>query len=74
MAEIRAFHEENPNVCVRERWTESLEEVERTFQNRFVRLKLKDETVQVLNPLSDQDIEVLKRHLGELFPDLYMTK
>jgi hypothetical protein len=74
MAEIRTFHEENPNLGVREGWTESLEEVKRTIQNRFIRLKLKDEPVQVLDPLSDQDIAVLKQHLRELFPDMDLTK
>ncbi|XP_061196797.1 uncharacterized protein LOC133205074 [Saccostrea echinata] len=74
MAEIRTFHEENPNLGVREAWTESLEEVKRTIQNRFIRLKLKDEPIQVLDPLSDQDIEVLKRHLRELLPDMDLTK
>lgn len=37
-------------------------------------MKLKDEPVQVLDPLSDQDIEVMKRHLRELFPDMDLTK
>lgn len=74
MAEVRAFHEENPNFRIRQGWTESLEEVKRTIQNRFIRLKLKDEPVQVLDPLSDQDIEVMKRHLRELFPDMDLTK
>lgn len=73
MAEVRAFHEENPNFGIRQGWTESLEEVKRTIQNRFVRPKLKDEPVQVLDPLSDQDIEVLERHLRELFPDMDLT-
>ncbi|XP_062616566.1 uncharacterized protein LOC134278262 [Saccostrea cucullata] len=74
MAEIRTFHEENPNLGVRKAWTESLEEVKRTIQNRFIRLKLKDEPIQVLDPLSDEDIEVLKRHLKELFPEMDLTK
>lgn len=74
MAEVRAFHEENPNFRIRQGWTESLEEVKRTIQNRFVRLKLKDEPVQVFDPLNDQDIEVMKRHLRELFPDMDLTK
>lgn len=45
MAQVRAFHEENPNFRIRQGWTESLEEVKRTIQNRFVRLKRKDEPV-----------------------------
>lgn len=55
-------------------YKESIESVRSTIQNRFSRLKLKDEPVQPLDPVSDLDIDVFKRHLRDLFPEMDLQK
>lgn len=74
MAEIRAAHESSLNLGIREGWSESIEEVKRTIMNRFTRLKLKEDPVQVLDPVTDEAIDILKRHAREMFPEMDMTK
>jgi hypothetical protein len=55
-------------------WAESIEPVQSVVRNRFSRLKLKDAPFQVMDPVSDLEIDVLKRHLCELFPDLNIDR
>ena len=57
------------NQDIKKHWTESIEHVQSFIRNRFLCLKLKDEPLQVQDPVPDVDIDTLKRHLRELFPD-----
>ena len=68
MAEIRAFVQRKPEIQTQ--WKESVEPIQSLVRNRFMRLRLKDEPIGTLDPASDQDIDIVKRHLRELFPDL----
>lgn len=58
MASIRALAEKNPEI--REKWRESIEPVQSTIRNRFLRLKLKDKAMQAIDPVSDDDIDILQ--------------
>lgn len=55
-------------------YTESVEPVAAVIRNRFQRLKLKENQFATLDPVSDLEIDLLKRHLRELFPDLDLEK
>lgn len=55
-------------------WAESVEPVQSLIRNRFICLKLKEEPFRVKDPVSDQDIDTLQRHLKELFPSLNFKK
>lgn len=68
MAELRKHPE------LREKWTESIEPVQSVIRNRFQKLSLKDEPMTGVHPATDEEIEVLKRHARELFPNLDLTK
>lgn len=72
MASIRALAEKNPEI--REKWRESIEPVQSTIRNRFLRLKLKDKAMQAIDPVSDDDIDILQRHLRKHFPELNLQK
>lgn len=72
MASIRALAEKNPEI--REKWRESIEPVQSTIRNRFLRLKLNDKAMQAIDPVSDDDIDILQRHLREHFPELNLQK
>ena len=68
MAKLRSLAAKKPEI--KEKWTETVEPVQSLVRNRFLRLSLKGEPVSALDPASDEEIHVLKRHLGELFPQL----
>ena len=68
MADIRSKVDLKPD-CL-----DLLEPVQSIIRNRFSRLKLKDEPIQTVDPSTDVEIDVIKRHLRELFPDLDLTK
>lgn len=72
MADVRNLAEKTPEV--KTAWIESVEPVASVLRNRFLRLKLKDDPVKALDPVSDQEIDILKRHLRELFPNLDLKK
>ena len=40
-----------------------IEPVQSVFRNIFTRRKLKGEPFQVMDPVTDQDIDLIKRHL-----------
>ena len=69
MAELREKYPE-----LKQAWLESVEPVQSTIRNRFLRLSLKGESFAALDPISDQDIDIFQRHLRELFPDLDLDK
>ena len=72
MAELRTAAVKQPQLV--EKWKESVEPVQALVQNRFLRLKLKEEPITVTDPATSEEIDVLKRHLRELFPDLDLLK
>lgn len=59
---------------VKQAYKESVEPVQASIRNRFSRLKLKEKSVEVLDPVTDTDIDICKRHLRELFPALNLDK
>lgn len=71
MADVRNLAEKTPEV--KTAWIESVEPVASVLLYRFLRLKLKDDPVKALDPVIDQEIDILKRHLRELFPNLDLT-
>jgi hypothetical protein len=52
------------------KWETLIEPVRRVVENRFCRITLKEEPFQVLNPLPENEIDYLTRHLSYLFPNL----
>lgn len=70
MKEIRSKAEPE----TRKAYKESVEPVQSVIQNRFGRLKLKNEPVCVKDPITDNEIDVFQRHLRELFPGLNLEK
>lgn len=51
------------------------EDVQSVVRNRFIRLKLTDELITAVDPVSNESIDVLKRHhLRGLFPQLDLQK
>lgn len=56
------------------KWIGSIEPVQSLIESRFMRLTLKDEPIRCLEPVSEADIDLLKRHLRELFPALDLDK
>lgn len=59
---------------LKQAWLESVEPLQSLIRNRFLRLSLKDEAFTAIDPLNDLDIDIFKRHLRELFPDLDIEK
>ena len=51
-----------------------MEPVQATIKNRFSRLSLKEEPFHVADPVTDDDIDLLQRHLREQFPDLNLAQ
>jgi hypothetical protein len=68
MTELRKHPEK------RGKWTESIEPVQEVVRNRFQKLSLKDEPITGVDPASDEKIEVIQRHAGDLFPTLDLSK
>ena len=59
---------------LKDAWVESIEPVQATLRNRFQRLKLKDTPFQTFDPVVAGDMDILQRHLRELFPQLDLSK
>ena len=72
MNKMREAAENNQDI--KKHWTESIEHAQSFIRNRFLHLKLKDEPLQAQDPVPDVDMDTLKRHLRELFPDLALNK
>lgn len=64
--------ENDPSLKIK--WKESMECTQSTVRNRFLRLSLKDKPMQAMDPVSEEEIDLLKRHLRELFPDMNIEK
>lgn len=72
MADIRLAAENDPSLKIK--WKESMECTQFTVRNRFLRLSLKDKPMQAIDPVRQEEIDLLKRHLRELFPDMDVEK
>lgn len=72
MTQIRDHIEKKPQS--KETWVSSVEPVQSTINKRFRRLTLKDKPFSCIDPLTDEEINIFKRHLRELFPELDLTK
>ena len=59
---------------LKDAWIESVEQIQSIIRNRFARLKLKDKPFITADPVGEDEIDLLKRHLRELFPDLNLDK
>ncbi|WAR27046.1 hypothetical protein MAR_012750 [Mya arenaria] len=55
-------------------WVDSVEPVQASLRNRFQRLKLKEVPFQTFDPVQEDDLDLLRRHLRELFPQLDLGK
>ena len=62
------------NNDIRQNWLESVEPTVATISNRFRRLKLHDQNIEVIDAFTDNDIDLIKRHARELFPSLDLSK
>ncbi|XP_033753308.1 uncharacterized protein LOC117336780 [Pecten maximus] len=72
MKEIREMASKKPEL--RNLYTQSVEPVQALISNRFRRLKLKENPIVASDPVTDEAIDVLKRHLRELFPQMDLDK
>ncbi|MDP5097065.1 MAG: hypothetical protein NWP90_05185, partial [Flavobacterium sp.] len=59
---------------IKDNWAISVEPVQATIRNRFTRLKLKGQPIHVMDPVTCDEVDLLKRHLRELFPLLNLNK
>lgn len=72
MTDVRNLAYKTPEV--KHAWIESVEPVTAVLRKCFLRLKLKDDPVKALDPVCDQEIDIWKSHLRELFPNLDLPK
>ena len=72
MKEIRKMAEKSPDI--RKARAESVMPPKSNIESRFSRLKLKDEPIQVDDPVSEDDVNKLMSQISEMFPDLDVTK
>ncbi|XP_053389758.1 uncharacterized protein LOC128552728 [Mercenaria mercenaria] len=72
MAQIREHVGKHPDL--KPVWEASIGPVQKKVEERFQRLKLKDIPFRTFDPVSDENISILQRHLRELFPEMDLTK
>lgn len=58
------------NDFILEAWLSSIEQAQQVTEKRFRRLALKDEPVEVMSPLPENEIDSLTRHLNYFFPTI----
>ncbi|MES9904556.1 MAG: hypothetical protein ABW168_18000, partial [Sedimenticola sp.] len=59
---------------LKEEWEMSVAPVRKVIEERFRRLSLKDEPIQVIDPLGEEEIDILKGNLNHLFPSMDTNK
>lgn len=59
---------------IREEWVTSFEPVRRTKENRFRKMTLMDQLVQIIRPMEDNEIDYLSRHIETMFPNVERAK
>lgn len=72
MNQIRDHIEKKPQS--KETWVSSIEPVQSTVNKRLRILTLKDEPFSCIDSLTEEEIDIFKRHLRELFPELDLSK
>ena len=72
MASIREKAKAKPEL--KRTWKKSIQSVQQVVSERFGQLALKDEPVTVLEPFPELEIDVLQRHLRELFLGMDLDK
>jgi len=68
MEDLRKANVDHPEP--REHWETAIEPVKDVVESRFRRLSLKGEPIKVKAPVGDEEIDLLKRHLVYMFPDM----
>ena len=63
---------ENPDLKVA--WVECTEDPKACIETRFRRLSLKNEPMQIMQPMPIEQIDCLKRYINYLFPEMDVTK
>jgi len=74
MADLRKLEKKKPDLKQKEVWLDSVEPVQSFIRNRFLRLSLKDKPFLAMDPVSELEIDIFKRHLRELFAGLDLGK
>lgn len=72
MKEIRQMSVKEPHL--KEAYKTSIEPVQALIQNIFRRLKLKDKPIETKDPIIEDEIDLFKRHLREMFPEMNLEK
>lgn len=72
MADLRTRAVKKPDL--KKKWEELMEPVQATVRNRFSRLSLKEEPFSVADPVTDDDIDILQRHLRAHFPEMNLAQ
>lgn len=72
MKEIRQMSVKEPHL--KEAYKTSIAPVQALIQNRFRRLKLKDKPIETKDPIIEDEIDLFKRHLREMFPEMNLKK
>lgn len=72
MAAIRSAIDKKPEL--KEPWQMSVQPVQQLIEKRFERLKLKDNPIVTVPPVTDEEIDLLQRHIRELFPGMDLHK
>lgn len=68
MKEIRQMSVKEPHL--KEAYKTSIEPVQALIQNRFRRLKLEDKPKETKDLITEDEIDLFKRHLREMFPEM----
>lgn len=74
MADMRKQAVNKPELQLQSKWKEAIKPIQEIVRGRFERLSLKDEPIATMDPVSDEDIVIYKRHLSALFPELDQAK
>lgn len=72
MAAIRSAIDKKPEL--KEPWQMSVQPVQQLIEKRFERLKLKDNPIVTVPPVTDEEIDFLQRHIRELFSGMDLHK
>ena len=71
-SEVRKLAVKSPEIETN--WKDSIRPVKEVIAQRFQRLKLKDDPITVINTVTSEEEDMLKRHLKALFPSMDLEK
>lgn len=72
MKKIRQMSVKEPHL--KEAYKTSIEPVQTLSQNRFRRIKLKDKPIKTKDPITEDEIDLFKRNLREMFLEMDFEK